>query len=76
MSGWGEKGPLSHKPVYDPIIQALSGLATVQAGSFLIANSNERRIYSYTADEVGQGTTFTVELPLAPAEEIAERRSA
>ncbi len=33
MSGWGEKGPLSHKPVYDPIIQALSGLATLQAGS-------------------------------------------
>ncbi len=33
MSGWGEIGPLSHKPVYDPIIQALSGLATVQAGS-------------------------------------------
>ena len=33
MSGWGESGPLSHKPVYDPIIQALSGLATVQAGS-------------------------------------------
>jgi crotonobetainyl-CoA:carnitine CoA-transferase CaiB-like acyl-CoA transferase len=33
MSGWGENGPLSHKPVYDPIIQALSGLATVQAGS-------------------------------------------
>ena len=33
MSGWGEKGPLVHKPVYDPIIQALSGLATVQAGS-------------------------------------------
>lgn len=33
MSGWGENGPLSHKPVYDPIIQALSGLATIQAGS-------------------------------------------
>ena len=33
MSGWGEAGPLAHKPVYDPIIQALSGLATVQAGS-------------------------------------------
>ena len=33
MSGWGEKGPFAHKPVYDPIIQALSGLATVQAGS-------------------------------------------
>ena len=33
LSGWGEAGPLAHKPVYDPIIQALSGLATVQAGS-------------------------------------------
>ena len=33
MSGWGEHGPYAGKPVYDPIIQALSGLATVQAGS-------------------------------------------
>ena len=33
MSGWGEKGPYAHKPVYDPIIQALSGLTTVQGGS-------------------------------------------
>ena len=33
ISGWGETGPLAHKPVYDPIIQALSGLASVQAGS-------------------------------------------
>ena len=33
MSGWGEKGPWAHKPVYDPIIQALSGLASVQGGS-------------------------------------------
>ena len=33
MSGWGERGPFAHKPVYDPIIQALSGLASVQAGS-------------------------------------------
>lgn len=33
MSGWGEQGPWAHKPVYDPIIQALSGLASVQGGS-------------------------------------------
>ena len=33
MSGWGEAGPFAHKPVYDPIIQALSGLASVQAGA-------------------------------------------
>lgn len=33
MSGWGENGPWAHKPVYDPIIQAISGLTTIQAGS-------------------------------------------
>ena len=33
MSGWGERGPWAHKPVYDPIVQALSGLASVQGGS-------------------------------------------
>ncbi len=31
--GFGEAGPYAHKPVFDPLIQALSGLATVQAGS-------------------------------------------
>ena len=33
LSGFGEKGPWTHKPVYDPVIQALSGLTTIQAGS-------------------------------------------
>ena len=33
LSGFGEKGPWVHKPVYDPVIQAVSGLTTVQAGS-------------------------------------------
>lgn len=33
ISGFGERGPWAHKPVYDPIVQALSGLATIQAGS-------------------------------------------
>jgi crotonobetainyl-CoA:carnitine CoA-transferase CaiB-like acyl-CoA transferase len=33
ISGFGEKGPYAEKPVYDPLIQGFSGLATVQAGS-------------------------------------------
>ena len=30
ISGFGERGPYSHKRVYDPVIQALSGLASIQ----------------------------------------------
>ncbi len=30
ISGFGEKGPYAAKRVYDPLIQALSGLATIQ----------------------------------------------
>jgi crotonobetainyl-CoA:carnitine CoA-transferase CaiB-like acyl-CoA transferase len=30
ISGFGETGPYVHKRVYDPVIQALSGLATIQ----------------------------------------------
>jgi crotonobetainyl-CoA:carnitine CoA-transferase CaiB-like acyl-CoA transferase len=33
ISGFGEAGPFAHKPVYDPIVQALSGLASIQGGS-------------------------------------------
>jgi crotonobetainyl-CoA:carnitine CoA-transferase CaiB-like acyl-CoA transferase len=33
ISGFGEVGPYAQKPVYDPLIQGFSGLATVQAGS-------------------------------------------
>ncbi|MEE8556522.1 MAG: CoA transferase, partial [Myxococcota bacterium] len=31
ISGFGEKGPYTHKRVYDPVVQALSGLASIQA---------------------------------------------
>lgn len=33
LSGFGERGPYAHKRVYDPVVQALSGLTTIQAGS-------------------------------------------
>ncbi|MGI9525240.1 MAG: CaiB/BaiF CoA transferase family protein [Hyphomicrobiaceae bacterium] len=33
ISGFGFDGPYTHKPVFDPLVQATSGLTTVQAGS-------------------------------------------
>ncbi|HEV2335596.1 MAG TPA: CoA transferase [Stellaceae bacterium] len=33
VSGFGEMGPYAERPVYDPLIQGFTGLATVQAGS-------------------------------------------
>jgi crotonobetainyl-CoA:carnitine CoA-transferase CaiB-like acyl-CoA transferase len=33
ISGFGEKGPYAQRPVYDPLIQGFTGLATVQGGS-------------------------------------------
>ncbi len=33
ISGFGEAGPYADRRVYDPVVQALSGLTTVQAGS-------------------------------------------
>jgi crotonobetainyl-CoA:carnitine CoA-transferase CaiB-like acyl-CoA transferase len=33
ICGFGERGPYAYKPTSDPLIQAVSGLTTVQAGS-------------------------------------------
>ena len=33
IAGFGFEGPYTQRPVYDPLIQALSGLTTIQAGS-------------------------------------------
>lgn len=33
ISGFGERGPWADRPVYDPLVQSLSGLASIQGGA-------------------------------------------
>ena len=33
INGFGERGPYGTKPAYDPVVQAMSSLATIQGGS-------------------------------------------
>jgi crotonobetainyl-CoA:carnitine CoA-transferase CaiB-like acyl-CoA transferase len=49
MSGFGADGPYVHKPVYDPIIQAVSGLASVQGGG---DNLRPRLVRTVVPDKV------------------------
>ena len=35
VSGFGPDGPYAHQPVYDPIIQSLSGMTEAQGGDFV-----------------------------------------
>ena len=32
VAGFGEHGPLSHRPAFDPVLQAMSGMMTAQGG--------------------------------------------
>ena len=47
ISGFGETGPYAHKRVYDPVIQALSGLAAIQAE----ANGRPRMVRTIIPDK-------------------------
>jgi len=49
ISGFGAKGPMASKPAYDPLVQAFSGLATVQAGS---DEQRPRLVRSILADKL------------------------
>jgi crotonobetainyl-CoA:carnitine CoA-transferase CaiB-like acyl-CoA transferase len=49
ISGFGETGPYVHKRVYDPVIQALSGLATIQGDP---TNGRPRMIRLIIPDKV------------------------
>ncbi len=37
VSGFGHDGPYAHRPVYDPIIQSLTGMTEAQGGDFVKA---------------------------------------
>ncbi len=54
ISGFGDSGPYAHKRVYDPVIQALTGLPDVQADS---ATSRPRMVRTIIPDKVSAMTT-------------------
>ncbi|MDA0273433.1 MAG: CaiB/BaiF CoA-transferase family protein [Proteobacteria bacterium] len=54
VSGFGNTGPYAHKRVYDPVIQALTGLPDVQADS---ATSRPRMVRTIIPDKVSALTT-------------------
>ena len=54
VSGFGEKGPYSHKRVYDPVIQALTGLPDMQADS---AAGRPKMVRTVIPDKVSALTT-------------------
>ncbi|MFT7220390.1 MAG: crotonobetainyl-CoA:carnitine CoA-transferase CaiB-like acyl-CoA transferase [Candidatus Azotimanducaceae bacterium] len=54
VSGFGESGPYAHKRVYDPIIQALTGLPDVQADS---AGARPKMVRTIIPDKVSALTT-------------------
>ncbi len=54
ISGFGDTGPFSHRPVYDNVVQALSGVAAVQADPDtgkpeLVRNLSLDKATAYTA---------------------------
>ena len=54
ITGFGDTGPYAHKPVFDPLVQSLSGLTTAQSGS------DDRRPALVRTILPGKLTGFTV----------------
>ena len=67
ISGFGETGPYASKPVFDPIVQSLSGLTTVQAGS---DNTRPSLVRTILPDKL---TGFTVAQAISSALFARER---
>lgn len=70
ISGFGETGPWSHKPVYDPIVQAISGLTTIQGGS---DDQRPRLVRTILPDKLtGMTTAQAISSALAARERTGE----
>ena len=66
ISGFGDAGPFASRPVYDPLVQAISGLTTIQAGSDetrprLVRTIIPDKITGYTAAQAITAALFARE---------------
>lgn len=66
ISGFGDAGPYAERPVYDPLVQAISGLTTIQGGSDearprLVRTIVPDKITGYTAAQAITAALFARE---------------
>jgi crotonobetainyl-CoA:carnitine CoA-transferase CaiB-like acyl-CoA transferase len=59
IAGFGERGPFSHKPAFDPVLQAMSGMMTAQGGD------SDPGFYTIPVNDVAAAVTTVLGVCLA-----------
>jgi crotonobetainyl-CoA:carnitine CoA-transferase CaiB-like acyl-CoA transferase len=59
IAGFGERGPFAHKPAFDPVLQAMSGMMTAQGGD------SDPGFYTIPVNDVAADVTTVLAVLLA-----------
>ena len=58
IAGFGERGPMAHKPAFDPVLQAMSGMMAAQGGD------SDPALYTIPVNDVAAAVTTVLALCL------------